>query len=309
MTQAYDTVFETLYNLAIDIRANRDYSTFTNFHTNCREEAQKSINADICTTTMPGESPEGELGTVRIFARNFVNRSYAPAKEAAVKQWLGENLGDHTNIDSYIETLEQKQQFPGKDLVLTSVKQFVAHNEYLKQPILSWLKNKRKEWNEIKVDALNPDNLIRDVDVICKKQYTKIDGMGFALTANLFCDIGVRVFAKPDIHVKPIIGLIGLMEHDDRMIFKALVDIVKFESTRIPTYLCDVLSPDGLYPRHLDRLIYLIGSDNHGLSGGGKKAFSRKRRQLMIKSLSSSGIINSNYYEMTKSYLSSAVRR
>jgi hypothetical protein len=52
----------------------------------------------------------------------------------------------------------------------------------------------------------------------------------------------------------------------------------------------------GLFPRHLDRLIYMIGSDNFLLNSEQSKRHAPDRRQLIKDALVSGGMVSAKYH-------------
>ena len=142
---------------------------------------------------------------------------------------------------------------------------------------------------------LSADELMGDLEHI----YKSFRGMGLPLSANLFADIGLKAFAKPDLHVLPIISLIALAEFDEKVAFRALVNLAKKEAEVIDADkdFQWLKNTGGLYPRHLDRIIYLIGSDNFCLDGKKKnRVKAPHRRRLMVEALRNAGIFCSMYF-------------
>jgi hypothetical protein len=80
--------------------------------------------------------------------------------------------------------------------------------------------------------------------------------------------------------------------------FKGLVKIVQIEREKLSRnskfqWLND---QGGLFPRHLDRLIYMIGSDNFLLNSEQSKRHAPDRRQLIKDALVSGGMVSAKYH-------------
>lgn len=120
--------------------------------------------------------------------------------------------------------------------------------------------------------------------------------MGLPLAANFLADIGLPVFAKPDLHVTPIINMLQL-RYGERAAFRGLVEIAQTENEFLShnRRFNWLMASGGLYPRYLDRVIYLIGSDNYNLDGVKNKRQAPKRRELMRDALLAAGLVIARY--------------
>jgi hypothetical protein len=182
---------------------------------------------------------------------------------------------------------------------------------------LDWVINRKTFWanqhfNQISINALKFDVM---QFISLPNNTRRFPGMGFALGANFFADIGIVWFAKPDLHVNGILRLLGLLARDgdaDERNFDAIIKLTRIEARIINhigrfQFLCNIdpsfvigdnPAPCGprLYPRQIDRLIYLIGSDNHLLNDNKNRHQSKARHQLMVERLVQAGILGAAYW-------------
>ena len=105
------------------------------------------------------------------------------------------------------------------------------------------------------------------------------------------------MFVKPDLHVTPIANMLNLSAGEVDA-FKGLVKIAQIEQEKLSRnskfqWLND---QGGLFPRHLDRLIYMIGSDNFLLNSEQSKRHAPDRRQLIKDALVSGGMVSAKYH-------------
>jgi hypothetical protein len=165
---------------------------------------------------------------------------------------------------------------------------------------LDWLDTRWTHWSQQPVQNLSVDELLKDLDVLSKNPDTKILGMGLPLAANFMADIGLGAFAKPDLHVTPIVSLLQLSierRDEERHAFSGLIKIAQFEDRilRNDARFAWMQQVGGLKPRFLDRLIYLIGSDNFNLDGVKSKRQAPNRRHLMRQVLLQGGLLDGRY--------------
>ena len=301
------TVFEVLYELALDIRTQDVYKKFTAHHNPNRVEVEGDLRTAITTLTIPGERfIPTKWHFVRTFVRNYVNRAHAVASSneildclSAVEdlytkdidriKYLPREIANRLNgsrIDAFIGTLEKlTDPNPIKDL----------NN----QSYLDWIDQQWIYWVNKKTNELYPNEMISSLKVMYKNKKTKLFGIGLPLAANFFADCGLPAFAKPDLHVCPIISMLTFAEGEEN-IFKGLVEITKIESTKINRRNFEWLEDlGGLRPRHLDRIIYLIASDSFVLNDRKNKSFAPKRRILIKQRLIDAGLIRSEYSSLS----------
>ena len=94
----------------------------------------------------------------------------------------------------------------------------------------------------------------------------------------------------------PIINLLQLRSGEEAA-FRGLVKIAQAENERLsrkPEFAW-IAQQGGLWPRFLDRLIYLIGSDNFRLDGRKNKQQAPKRRDMMRDALIDGGLVDARY--------------
>lgn len=295
------TSFEALYDLALDLTSgkNPDITRLSAHRGQQRDEAERQLRNDILCAVMPGETVENEWGVIRIFCLNLVNRSQPPVSTECVRVWL--DLAEQASSDTAVrlEALLQAitaSNEKGANKVGNALRAFTKKDAVFgDDTCLAWLMDRAGYWKKQRVENLDGDALLKDLKKIY--EHEDFEGMGLPLTANLFADIGVPAFAKPDLHVMPIISLLALIEPDHEDVFKAIVEIAKCEAAEVATKpdFAWLVQAGGLYPRHLDRLIYLIGSDNRSLNGRKLKSAAKLRRQMMIKALREQAFINSRY--------------
>jgi hypothetical protein len=169
-----------------------------------------------------------------------------------------------------------------------------------RQTYLDWLDQRCIYWANQRVQDLAVESLLHDLDLLSRNPETKIPGMGLPLAANFMADMGLGAFAKPDLHVLPIVSLLQLSierRDEERHAFAGLIRIARIEDQ----LLCHdekfawVQEAGGLRPRFLDRLIYLIGSDNFKLDGVKSKRQAPQRRALMRQALLQAGLLDGRY--------------
>jgi len=298
------TVFEILYDLAIELQSNPSFKALTRHHNPDKASVESHLRNGICQMLMPGESVDSKWGKTRIFCRNYVNRAQAVITPKQMLSLLAavENLSQSEDdrlaalATTAAATFEVKRK---NELVLalamvTSKEKIPSLNH---QTYLEWIENRWFYWVNQQVHELDSDELLSDLRVLYFNNKTKIPGMGLPLAANFFADMGVTVFVKPDLHVTPIANMLTLSTGEVEA-FKGLIKIVQIEREKVSRnskfqWLND---QGGLFPRHLDRLIYMIGSDNFLLNSEQSKRHAPDRRQLIKDALVSDGMVSAKYH-------------
>ncbi|MFY7916064.1 MAG: hypothetical protein ACOVPA_15545, partial [Rubrivivax sp.] len=136
-------------------------------------------------------------------------------------------------------------------------------------------------YSQMPVADIQADYVLRDLQSIASRPDTKIPNMGIPLAANLLADLGVRVVGKPDLHVLPTISAaLGTPVSAEECI-RQLIRMAQQEAPSLGADPAFHWLDGGLYPRDIDRVIYLVGSDNHKLDGNRRKRSAPARRQLM----------------------------
>lgn len=304
------TVFESLYGLSIALLTRPEYSSLTAHQVPTREAAENLVRDAVLMPHMPGEFPSDAWSHVRVFARNYVNRAQAFVASSVMKGALDSVERDYHDLETRTEALIQElysvvgqraDDFAGAIRQLTSPK---AYPEFGGRSYLNWIQERwfyyQNYWDFGNHGRLlDIDELLRDIDFIATKKTTKLKGMGLPLTANFFADLGLSVFAKPDLHTVPIISLLSLsVETKDRPrdCFRELLRIAELDRQKLSAKREFNWLAGGLYPRQLDRIIYLIGSDNFQLNGQQKKGNAPQRRELMRNVLVTDGLLGSEYH-------------
>lgn len=297
------TVFETLYSLAIELQINPEHKTLTRHHNLDRDIVENRLQNSILTLVMPGENINSSWQILRIFCLNLVNRAQAPVSEMEVKKLLD---FVEMNYEQDSDRIANISRVAGERLVGNRSEHFiiaikkVTSQECLaalgNRNYLEWISQRWIYWVNQHVDDLDTEELLKDINILSSSRITKIKGMGLPLASNFFADLGLIVFGKPDLHVTPIINLLCL-DSGEEAAFRGLVKIAKLDNRRLHlTRRFEWLDGGGgLHPRYLDRLIYLIGSDNFLLNGVKNKQKSPLRRKLMIEALIQAGHIKSDY--------------
>ena len=272
-------MFRTLYQLAFELLTARPASPLyglTLHHYTDAAQAHQVLRAAILQRTMPGESPETPWGLLRIFMRNLVNRAQAPIKPDDMLGLLGA-----------FTKMPEADRHEGLLQALEGNKLHASLSQLLSQSGLAWLQARLRFYRQLEGNcrAINADDVIRDVQPLGTAGSRKIPNMGVPLAANLFADCGARAFAKPDLHVKPVVyALMGRKAKDEDCI-RFLINAAQRETLAVAADPEFAWLDGGLYPRDLDRLIYLIGSNNFLLDGQRMKRGAPARRELMIKRL------------------------
>jgi hypothetical protein len=298
------TVFEILYDLTIELQSNPSFKALTRHHNPDKASVESHLRNGICQMLMSGESVDSKWGKTRIFCRNYVNRAQAVITPKQMLSLLAavENLSQSEDdrlaalATTAAATFEVKRK---NELVLalamvTSKEKIPSLNH---QTYLEWIENRWFYWVNQQVHELDSDELLSDLRVLYFNIKTKIPGMGLPLAANFFADMGVTVFVKPDLHVTPIANMLTLSTGEVEA-FKGLIKIVQIEREKVSRnskfqWLND---QGGLFPRHLDRLIYMIGSDNFLLNSEQSKRHAPDRRQLIKDALVSDGMVSAKYH-------------
>lgn len=340
LTTAPATVFETLYDLALDIRTNPHLGHLTNHSTNDRARAEADLQRALLSmsTVLPPCSHRWDI--VRAFTLNFL--------AGGLK--LTNNFRHFVN-DQLLKTHSQYQmkvlnnpipylishlriaatnppklawQLAGADfkhiaILADWIDIFTAHtNPSINCPSwLDWVIDRKIFWAHKIFAQISIDDLKLDIMtfILLPNNTRRFPGMGFALGANFFADIGIVWFTKPDLHVNGILRLLGLLARDgdaDERNFDAIIELTRIEARTInligrfhflrnidPSFVIgDNPAPCApkLYPRQMDRLIYLIGSDNHLLNGNKNRRQSKVRHQLMVERLVQAGILGAAYW-------------
>lgn len=297
------TAFETLYDLAVELQSNPSLKLFTLHHCPDKAIVEVRLQRAILHTVMTDESVHSKWGKARIFCRNYVNRAQGVVTPHQMVSLLTTVEKSHPSEEERLAalastaaaTFDAKRK---KELVfalekITSREKLPSLNH---QTYLDWVENRWTYWIDQQVDSIDVDELLKDLQVLYLDTPTKIPGIGLPLAANFFADMGVTMFVKPDLHVTPIANMLTLTDGEVEA-FRGLVNIAKSEREKLRknSKFHWLNEQGGLYPRHLDRLIYMIGSDNFLLNSQQSKRYAPNRRQLMRNSLISGGLVSATY--------------
>jgi hypothetical protein len=298
------TVFETLYDLAIELQSNPYFKTITRHHNPDKASVESHLRNGICQMLMLGESVDSKWGKTRIFCRNYVNRAQAVITPKQMLSLLATVENMYSSEDERLSALattaaatfevRRKNELVLALVMVTSKEKIPSLNH---QTYLEWIENRWFYWANKQVHELDSEELLSDLRVLYFNIKTKIPGMGMPLAANFFADMGVAVFVKPDLHVTPIANMLTLSAGEVEA-FKGLVKIVQIERGKVSrnSKFQWLNVQGGLFPRHLDRLIYMIGSDNFLLNSKQSKRHGPDRRQLIRDALVSDGMVFAKYH-------------
>ena len=298
------TVFELLYDLAIEIQINPNLKHLTVHNGLGRAQVEAQLQHSITKTVMPGERIETRWHKVRIFCRNYVNRAMPFTSGDRMLEMLNTFEKNHATQEfqpayflafahDFFKDTPNSADFNAALSKISNSEPLIALQNI---SYLDWVERRWLYWVNQSVHNLDAEEVLSDVNILCSNEETKIKGIGLPLAANFFADMGLSVFAKPDLHVRPIIQLLTL-EEGDAKVLKSIIKICQTEdhalrSSKRFSWLSDL---GGLWPRYLDRIIYLIGSDNHLLNGTRNRQAAPERRALMRKALIQNQIVSARF--------------
>jgi hypothetical protein len=283
-------IFSTLYDLAHRLLTAPPQSALgqLSLHSGMdAEEAHRVLRAAILQSTIPGEDAGTRWGVVRIFMRNLVNRAFAPMKGEAMLQLLSEVEAQvpAATRDERIGLLMNRVRATSRPLA-ESLEALVQKRPVAEMDYITWLQQRVAFYAGQPVEQLDPQRIIEDVRVIATQPATRIPNMGTALAANLLGDLGARALVKPDKHI--LLTMSALVPEGRLSPEDCICTVIQMARQEAPGLRQDerfAWMPHGLHPRHLDRLVYLIGSDNFHLDGRQKRRWAPHRRQLMLAAL------------------------
>ena len=283
------SLFESLYDLSLQLLTappRSELGRLTLHHCHSHEEAKRLVETAVLQREMPSESPTSRWGILRVFMRNLVNRSQAPMTGAAMLHCLnqiGSRATDEASrtaalINAVADNYRLSQSLAA---ALEPGRAPDGSRDYL-----DWLADRIAEYRWMPVDQIDTDRVLIQLHNIASDCATKIPNMGIALTSNLFADLGIRVVGKPDLHVLPTVqGLLGIDTLRPDRCIRELIRITKEDAPRVEASGRFDWLTGGLYPRDIDRMMYLIGSDNFHLGGSQLKRQAPRRRGLMLATL------------------------
>lgn len=297
------TAFEVLYDLAIDLQTNPFLKKLTFHHNSDRGLVEARLQRGILESLMPGEAVHTQWGKVRIFCRNYVNRAQPVVTNDQMNSLLQSAeslfLHDGERIDQIAAIAASTFSGKRKNELVFALEKFTSKKKIdclANLTYLEWIEDRWFYWSNKRIEDLDAEELLKDLQVLYLNAETKISGMGLPLAANFFADMGLTAFAKPDLHVTPVANMLTLQTGVIEA-FEAVVKIVKIERQKLDRNLrfSWLNEQGGLCPRHLDRLIYMIGSDNFLLNSHQSKRYAPQRRKLMRDALISGDFVSATY--------------
>ena len=298
------TVFELLYDLAIEIQLNPNLSYLTAHGGRDRSQVEAQLQSAIAESVMPGERTETRWHKVRIFCRNYVNRAMPFTSSDRMLNMLDEYEQLHSLQEfqpdaflaftqEYFKNTTKSSDFNAALYKFTSTEPIAAFQNL---SYMEWVEQRWLYWVNKSVQTINANEVLGDVSVLSFNEDTKLKGIGLPLAANYFADMGLTAFAKPDLHVLPLIQLLTLEEGDSNAL-KSIIRICQAEdqALRSQSRFNWITNLGGLWPRYLDRIIYLIGSDNHLLNGVRNRQSAPERRALMRKALIQNNLVTARH--------------
>jgi hypothetical protein len=276
--------FVTMFDLALQLlTASPDspIGRLTRHYHSAESAARATLQAAILQRAMPGEDPSTRWGVVRVFMRNLVNRAQAPMSGEAMLALLNHISAEHLPESDRIAALTRS--VAGNIRLRASLGALLDPGRApdCAQDYVEWLQRRVAHYSQMPVADIQADYVLRDLQSIASRPDTKIPNMGIPLAANLLADLGVRVVGKPDLHVLPTISAaLGTPVSAEECI-RQLIRMAQQEAPSLGADPAFHWLDGGLYPRDIDRVIYLVGSDNHMLDGNRRKRSAPARRQLM----------------------------
>ena len=298
-----NTTFETLYHLAIELQTRPDLASLTAHHNTDRHTVELQLRRSILQLVMLNESIDSPWQKVRIFCLNLVNRAQAVITADQMRELLT-RVESMTDVDAQrVLSLPQvaMQSLSGRRAseLIDALRLVTAADSVAalgQQSYLDWIDQRWLYWVNKRVDEIDADEILKDIHVLATDKQTKMPGMGIPLAANLFADLGLPAFVKPDLHVQPVANWLTFKDGEEAAI-RGLVKIAQIESralSRHPAF--DWLQlHGGLRPRDLSRLIYMVVSDNCKLDGNQNRRQAPRRIELIRAALIDAGIIQSRY--------------
>jgi hypothetical protein len=273
-------IFGTLYDTAIELFTAGKSGPWAglSLHHLTEADAHTTVRQALLQRRMPGESTDTRFAILRVFLRNLVNTSYPRMSSEGMLDLL--NTIEASATDEVARVALLRNALPSR--LQDSLDAILASSRFEGMiDGLDWLGGRICHYGTLENTAtINPEGFINDVLVLSRGD-RKIPNMGIALAANLLADLGIRTAVKPDLHIKPTMAALGLGFNDADAI-RAIIRIAQNEHAAVSQnpYFAWL---GGLYPRDIDRLIYLIGSDNLHLDGRRRKRKAPARRALMIQ--------------------------
>jgi hypothetical protein len=283
--------FQALYDLGLRLltaEQGSELGRLTTHSGHSGEDASTIIRSAILQRTMPGEDPSTRWGILRVSMRNLVNRAYPPMPALNMLGLLNTISSDAELQDDLSRTRALATAVAGNARLSQSLQALLQHDRVpgANGDYVKWLSERIAEYRDTLVENIDPDSILCQLRHIASDHATRIPNVGIALAANLFADLGIRAVGKPDLHVRPTVaGLLGIRTINPEACIREVIRISQHDAILIKASGQFGWLDGGLFPRDVDRMIYLIGSDNFRLDGTRRRTCAPMRRQLMLEEL------------------------
>lgn len=297
------TVFEVLYDVAIDLQVNPDFKHLTAHHHPNWQEAESRLQSSLMEIVMQGEDIRSSWGKLRIFCRNFVNPENHPAADLKLKKFLDFFETKYPTDEARIKFLPKEVS---ANLDLSSGKSLSRALEKLcssdcLEPLgsityLEWLDQRWFHWQPRGIEGIRYEELESDLNLLLEHPDTKVPGLTLGKAGSYFAWMGLSAFAPASPHVNAVVGWLTL--GDEKLQSSSdLLRITKIEKPKIRGGRFAWLNDrGGLTPRILERLIHMISNDAFVLGSKTKSEMTQPRLGLMKDALVASDIISARYY-------------
>ena len=283
------STFQTLYDLGLKLLTappDSDLGRLTHHHCRDRDEASEVLRKAVLQRTMPGEDSSTRWGILRVFMRNLCNRAHAPMPAPEMLNLLD---GISSSVQDDLSRTKALEKAVANNARLLPSLQAVLRKGYAPDgcdDYIEWLSKRIEEYRHKPVTDIDPNRVLSQLRHMAIDPKTKIPNMGIALASNLFADLGIRVVGKPDLHVLPTVkGLLGAVRFTPESCIREVIRMSQNEAPLVQESGKFGWLVGGLYPRDVDRMIYLIGSDNFRLDGTRLRRYAPRRRELMLDKL------------------------
>ncbi len=283
------SIFEALYDLSIRLLTappKSEMGRLTLHHCGSTAEAETLVRSAVLTREMPGEFPVTRWGILRVFMRNLVNRNHPPMSGELMLRCL-----DEVSVraqDEVSRTTALVHALVGNAQLSRSLRAVLdrSHAPSGSNDYLDWLNARVEEYRHLPVAAIDTERVLDQLRQIACDRTTKIPNMGIALASNLFADLGIRVLGKPDLHVlETMKGLLGVRSLAESACIREVIRVAKNDASHVSASDRFDWLTGGLFPRDVDRMMYVIGADDFHLDGRKLKRRAPARRSLMIETL------------------------
>ena len=183
--------------------------------------------------------------------------------------------------------------------VVRAVQRFISaepHAELGGSTYLEWTRMVWGRWQGRRIEVIDIDELVRDLDVLATDETTRLPGLGIDRATSFLADLDLQCFCRIDQTIMPVLSSI-FFDDDPRSVFRSFVAMTKEESRRIgDRRRWQWLPPGGLSPQLLEKVVRLYVTDDLHLPGYGNRQGMRERIQRARRALVRSEIIRSRYF-------------